>query len=402
MRNLGILMIALAFAACGGTADTTDTTAGNGETTTTVVDETTPTTDDEAATTTAPLSTSEPSLGSPIEVGAVVQVGSWRLRVSGVIPDATGQVMAENEFNEPPGEGNQFFMASVEATYTGTDSSTFWLDMTLKAVGEASVAYEPFDATCGVIPEDLNDTGETFPGGTVTGNVCWNVESSDATSLVMVAEETFSFEETRAFLSLDPAAEPVDETTVVEGIGADLGPTIAAGVSATVGAWEITVIAVTPDATDQVLADNQFNEPPREGSQYFIAELEATYVGSDSSTFWIDMSVGAVGESRVVYEPFGASCGLVPSDINDAGETFPGGTITGNVCWTIRSSDAPTLVMIAEESFTFEGTRVFFALTEQTPAFCPSPPLPSVRSSVVDQERTMDDNATYPLNRLGG
>ena len=363
MRKLGILMIAFAIAACGGTGDTTDTTVGDGATTTTVADETA-TTDAESTTTTALPRTSESSLTSPIEVGAVVQVGSWRLRVSGVTPDATGQVMAENEFNEPPGEGNQFFIASVEATYTGTDSSTFWLDMTLKAVGEASVAYEPFDATCGVIPDDLNDTGETFPGGTVTGNVCWNIESSDATSLVMVAEESFSFEETRAFLSLDPAAEPVDETTVVEGIGADLGPTVAAGESATVGAWEITVVGVTPDATDQVLADNQFNGPPPEGSQYFIAELEATYVGSDSSTFWIDMSVGAVGESRVVYEPFGASCGLVPNDINDAGETFPGGTITGNVCWTIRSSDAPTLVMIAEESFAFEETRVFFALAE--------------------------------------
>lgn len=363
MRKLGILMIAFAVAACGGTADTTETTAGDSGTTTGAVDET-PTTESESTTTTALLSTSESSLGSPIEVGAVVQVGNWRLRVSRVTADATGQVMAENEFNESPGEGNQFFMASVEATYTGTDSSTFWLDMTLKAVGESSVAYEPFDATCGVIPDDLNQAGETFPGGTVTGNVCWNIESSDATSLVMIAEQSFSFEETRAFLSLDPAANPLDETTVVEGTGSDLGPTVAPGESATVGAWEITVIGVTPDATDQILADNQFNEPPPEGSQYFIAELEATYVGSDSSTFWIDMSLGAVGESRVVYEPFGSSCGLVPNDINDAGETFPGGTITGNVCWTIRSSDAPSLAMIAEESFTFEETRVFFALAE--------------------------------------
>ena len=37
--------------------------------------------------------------------------------------------MEENQFNDPPPEGNQFFIASLEATYTGTESSTFRIDM---------------------------------------------------------------------------------------------------------------------------------------------------------------------------------------------------------------------------------------------------------------------------------
>ena len=53
-----------------------------------------------------------------------------------------------------------------------------------------------------MIPDDIDDSGETFPGGTVTGNVCWSIESTDAASLVMIVEESFSFDDTRAFFAL--------------------------------------------------------------------------------------------------------------------------------------------------------------------------------------------------------
>ena len=114
----------------------------------------------------------ETSSEAPLEVGRTTAVGSWRLRVVSVTPSATDQVMSENEFNDPPGEGEQFFNVNLEATYIGDESSSFWADMTLRAVGDSNVAYEAFDAHCGVVPEDINDAGETFPGGTITGNVC--------------------------------------------------------------------------------------------------------------------------------------------------------------------------------------------------------------------------------------
>ena len=110
--------------------------------------------------------------------------------------------MEENQFNDPPPEGNQFFIASLEATYTGTESSTFRGDMRLKSVGDSNVAYEGV-AYCGVIPDNINDSGETFPGGTITGNVCWSIQSTDAASLVMIVEESFNFgDDTRAFFAL--------------------------------------------------------------------------------------------------------------------------------------------------------------------------------------------------------
>ena len=142
-----------------------------GEAPATPIETTTTTSESGAATTTEAPLVGESSIDSPIQLGAVVQVGNWRLRVSAITPDGTDEVMEENQFNDPPPEGNQFFIASLEATYTGTESATFWVDMTLKSVGDSNVAYESFDASCGVIPDDITHSGEAFPGGTITGNV---------------------------------------------------------------------------------------------------------------------------------------------------------------------------------------------------------------------------------------
>jgi hypothetical protein len=365
LRRTGTwLLVVAVFGACGGDGDKTSTTARDlpAESTSTSVAGATTRTSATASTTTAP-SEGETSLEAPLEVGRAISVANWRIRVVSVTSDGTDQVMTENEFNDPPGEGEQFFIANLEATYVGEESSTFWLDMSLKSVGESNVAYEAFEATCGVIPDDINDSGETFPGGTITGNVCWRISSDDATSLVMIAEESFSFEGSRQFLSLDPAATPLEDSTSTGAEAGGVTGAVPIGQAAPVGIWEVRVLAVTPDGTDAVLSENQFNEPPGEGEQFFIANLEATYIGEESSTFWLDMSLKAVGQSNVAYEAFVAGCGVIPEDVNDSGETFPGGTVSGNVCWKITSDDATSLVMIAEESFGLEETREFFALT---------------------------------------
>lgn len=366
-------MALVASACANGSTDEATTTSGDaGQTETTaapVITTTEPTT---ATTTTAPAVTTtmaivesgETSLGNPLEVGRVSQVGSWRLRVVSVIPDATEIVMTENEFNDPPGEGEQFYLVTIEATYNGDASGSFWADMTLKSVGESAVAYEPFDSDCGIITDDINNSGETFPGGTITGDVCWTIESTDAESLIMIAEESFTFDDTRAFLSLDPSATPVDESTSISTPGDGTLEADLIGTTVSVGAWDITVIAVTPDDTDTIMEEHPFNNPPDNGEQFFVAHLEATYTGDESGSFWVDMTLKAVGKSRVAYEPFEANCGSITDDINNTGETFPGGTIIGNTCWKVNSSDVETLVMIAEESFTFDETRVFLSLTE--------------------------------------
>lgn len=314
----------------------------------------------DAPTSEAPTTTAAPergvSLAAPAQVGEAVSVGDWVIRVAAITPDASAPIAAENQFNDPPAAGRQFFMATLQATYVGNESATFWIDTTLKAVGASNVAYEGGgDADCGVIPDSANNAGEVFPGGTIIGNVCWSVESADAASLTMIAEAGFSFgDDGRRFLSLDPAVTPVEDSTTAnapapQGIaGVPIGETVQAG------DWTIKVVSVTPDASGVVAAENQFNDPPAEGRQFFMAALEATYTGTESATFWLDMNLKAVGISSVAYESSNAGCGVIPNSINDAGETFPGGVITGNVCWAVTASDAASLTMLAQSSFSFD------------------------------------------------
>jgi hypothetical protein len=145
----------------------------------------------------------QPKLGTrenPHPFGAaVVLADGWRMRVESITPDATAAVLAENMFNDPPQAGHQFFIARVSATYTGAGSESFDGSYRLRAVGSAAVSYSTFQDSCGVIPDEV-PSADVFTGGTVTGNICWQVRSSDATSLLMYDDAIGS--DTKTFLAL--------------------------------------------------------------------------------------------------------------------------------------------------------------------------------------------------------
>lgn len=124
--------------------------------------------------------------------------------------------------------------------------------------------------------------------------------------------------------------------------------------------WDVVVTAKTPDATSIVLKENQFNAAPKPGQQFFIARVQATYGGPGSKRF-DRSSLTTVGASSVAYTTFGNSCGVYPDELTE-NETFSGGTIIGNVCWTIRSEDAGSLVMYDSSFSARPEARVFLSL----------------------------------------
>jgi hypothetical protein len=140
----------------------------------------------------------------PLTVGTVIEMGDWRLSVTEITLDATDAVMAENEFNDPPVDGRQFVMFNVDATYAGAESGTAWLDFGWGIVGSAGNTFGggSMDDYCGVIPTPLDDTGETFPDGTVSGNVCISADTDQLEGATIRIEESFSFDDTRAFFAL--------------------------------------------------------------------------------------------------------------------------------------------------------------------------------------------------------
>jgi hypothetical protein len=139
-----------------------------------------------------------PALGTrsnPVPLGQSVGIVSgdrhWSLRIISTQPDATAAVLAENEFNDAPAPGYQFFLATVGANYVSGSSSLdpgFEAGFALRAVGPSNVVYSTFGNSCGVIPDDFGMKGDLLPGGSMVGNVCWSVPSSEAGSLIAFIE----------------------------------------------------------------------------------------------------------------------------------------------------------------------------------------------------------------------
>lgn len=139
---------------------------------------------------------------NPIPMGTIVDLGDgWEVTVLSVVPNADNAVLQENQFNNPPKSGGQFFLAKVRATYKGSGSSTFRGSYRLRAVGPSSIGYSTFENNVGVIPDPLPDS-EVFSGGSIEGYVGWEIRSGDADALVMYDSPLTFGETSRLYMAL--------------------------------------------------------------------------------------------------------------------------------------------------------------------------------------------------------
>ena len=115
-------------------------------------------------------------------------------------------VLDENRFNDPPEEGKQFYVVRIQASYLGADSNEFDGGYRLRAVGAGGVVYTTFEDSCGVIPDELPNP-ELFMNGTIEGNECWQIASTDADSLLVFLEPEGWSDEKRTWFSLAGSAQ---------------------------------------------------------------------------------------------------------------------------------------------------------------------------------------------------
>ena len=137
---------------------------------------------------------------NPVPFGLAVKVNNWEITVVETIADATQDILRKNNFNDPPDEGNQFFMVTVKAKYVGPGSTRFNGSFRLRALGPSGVVYTTFENRCGVIPNGLPDP-ELFRGGQIEGAECWQIVSEDAESLVMILDPDFFSDGERVWFS---------------------------------------------------------------------------------------------------------------------------------------------------------------------------------------------------------
>ena len=159
--------------------------------------------------------------------------------------------------------------------------------------------------------------------------------------------------------SLTAVLTPVPATATPAPLTGTRDNPLAQGVAARfTDGWSVVVVGTTANANDIVAKTNRFNDPPKSGEQFFIGRVQATYTGAGSKAFGRARLV-ATGAANVTYLTFRNSCGVIPDPISE-NETFSGGTITGNVCWAIRSSDAGSLSMFDDDGK--NSDRVFLSL----------------------------------------
>jgi hypothetical protein len=105
---------------------------------------------------------------NPLPIGAAVSNEDWDVTL-GAPREAWAEITSENQFNDPPEAGMEFWIVPVTATYKGDDTGNTGFEIQVKFVGSDNRTYDDY---CGVIPNPLADVGELYPGGEAAGNVC--------------------------------------------------------------------------------------------------------------------------------------------------------------------------------------------------------------------------------------
>ncbi|NLG65987.1 MAG: DUF4352 domain-containing protein [Actinobacteria bacterium] len=191
------LLILFVVAGCGGETTTTAEPVTTAATAAATV--TTATAAPTTATTTKPAL--DGSRENPIPVGTSAKVGDWEVTVTDVSFDAWAALQEANQFNDPPADGSQYVMVTLEATYNGDESGTFWVDASMAFLGAGG---NTFDSASVVEPNPIFDAGEAFAGATVSGDQVYEVPSDQISGGRLIIEPTFSFDkEDRVFFAIE-------------------------------------------------------------------------------------------------------------------------------------------------------------------------------------------------------
>ena len=125
---------------------------------------------------------------NPYPLGTSVKLdGAWRLTVNSATLDADAQVEPSNP---PLPAGSQYALVNVSLTYVGTGTSNVasYVDEWLGAVGPGNVRYQ---LACTPPPLDLSSVADaSSQGQTLTGNLCFEIASSDASGLLLFGTAT--------------------------------------------------------------------------------------------------------------------------------------------------------------------------------------------------------------------
>jgi len=175
MRTTPVAVTAALLLALGLTACSTDQLQQEDGATPAAAGSAAATAEETSAAAKAPVEEPEPAKAekgtreNPYAIGETVANDTWSI-VLGQPHEAWGEIQVENQFNTPPADGMEYWIVPVTATYTGSETGSAAWELTVNFVGDDNKTYD--DHMCGVVPNDLMNVGELYPGGVAEGNAC--------------------------------------------------------------------------------------------------------------------------------------------------------------------------------------------------------------------------------------
>jgi hypothetical protein len=294
---------------------------------------------------------------APVAAGQVADIGgNFRLQVLGVVPDATAQVLAADDFNEAPPAGTTYTLVRAALGYYGLDDPRSAFMPTITGVTAAGTELSD---DCGFPPDELDVFTDLFAGGVVIGNLCFVTSGNDAATMQISAQGDF-FADEAVFLQV---AEPASATPLAPLRGPQPGaaatparqaPT-AIGTAVDVGeGWSVRVDGPARDITDDVLAQGSFNDPPPAGFRFVGIEVTYTFNGPGTDTaFTVTTSAVADGNVRLSFQ-----CGVLPAALDEFSDVASGVSTSGTLCFVVPEG-ATGLTLYSQGGF--DGTPVWFA-----------------------------------------
>lgn len=119
------------------------------------------------------------SRNAPYPIGSTITSGEWTVVVNSFNPDATAEILAESQFNDPPAEGSVYALANITGTYTGDDKGLPAAAIQIAFVTESGNTINSYD-TFVIVPEPLDSLGELYAGASSTGNIVLEIPAGDA------------------------------------------------------------------------------------------------------------------------------------------------------------------------------------------------------------------------------
>lgn len=315
----------------------------------------------------------------------------WNIEVA-TPRDIADAIAAENQFNDPPPDGVAYlgFDVSMALVEAGKQPLSGGFNFSWEVFGGAtSGVYDTSTIDtqsygCGVVPGALDVFAEVFVGGSVDGTVCIPVPAEDVGHPDTLISLTFTMGDRVLFggpdlTGPDPLPLPVPDVVAPAGstagdgtlrrpyaTGAPVDVTVEGLGDAEESVWT-TQVGTLRDITAEVLAENQFNDPPADGMVFVGFDVSMTLVSSDVEP--LAPSIGLSwevlgGATGTVHQRFGGGfgCGVVPGELDGFAEVLVGGTLSGTVCIPVAAADleAPgtgiALSLLAGERLVFQDT----------------------------------------------